>query len=133
MLYDSHRTNPSSSMVGTRPFGFMARYSGVRLPPNGPPTSTRSNGSPSSAHVQRTFMTLLEVVRRQLFRMEGDPLTASIRRRHPAADTDRPRRSAGLAPRPEDGGRRAHAETEPGRLRPVGGGMAQMPIPEPPP
>src|SRR3546814_8373953 len=72
-----------------------------------PPRSTRTDtlfpyttlfrSSPSSAHVLRTFMTLLEVVRPQIFSMEGDPLTASIRRRLPAADTDRQRRSAGLA------------------------------------
>jgi hypothetical protein len=30
---DSHRTKPSSSSVGTRPFGFLARYSGVRVSP----------------------------------------------------------------------------------------------------
>src|SRR3546814_16758570 len=102
------------------PFAFVARYSGVRLPPNGPPTSTRSNGSPSSAHVQRTFMTLLEVVRPQIFSMEGDPLTASIRRRLPAAATDRHRRSAGLALRLALERERVHADTDDRRPPPAG-------------
>src|SRR3546814_3834347 len=126
MLYDSHRTNPSSSMVGTRPFGFMARYSGVRLPPNGPPTSTRSNGSPSSAHVQRTFMTLLELVRPQTLSIEGDPLTASIRRRLPAADTDRQRPSADPALRPALERERVHPSTEHSPHQPVWERKAQM-------
>src|SRR3546814_1631928 len=101
-----------------------------------PPRSTRTDtlfpyttlfrSSPSSAHVLRTFMTLLEVVRPQIFSMEGDPLTASIRRRLPAADTDRQRRSAGLALRLELERERVHAETDARRLRPVGEGMAPM-------
>src|SRR3546814_190083 len=126
MLFDSHSTNPSSSMVGTRPFGFMARYSGVRLPPNGPPTSTRSNGSPSSAQVQRAFMTLLDVVRPQIFSMERYPLAVSVSRRISAPKPGDQRRSAALALRLELEGERIHAETDTRRLRPVGEGMAQM-------
>src|SRR6185312_7262069 len=51
---------PSSSSVGTRPVGFFARYSGVSLPPNLPPTSTRSYFRLSSSQHQTTFCTLIE-------------------------------------------------------------------------
>src|SRR5580704_11646218 len=60
-------------MVGTLPFGFIARYSGSRLPPNGPPRSTRSYSMPSSAQHHSTFCTLDEVVRPQIFSIEAPP------------------------------------------------------------
>src|SRR5215831_18369158 len=60
-------TSSSSLTVGTKPFGFSARYSGSWLPPKGPPISTRSYSIPSSAQHQSTFCTLDEVVRPQIF------------------------------------------------------------------
>src|SRR4051812_38753768 len=56
-----------SLTVGTRPLGLSRRYSASRLPPNGPPTSSRSYSRPSSAQVHSTFCTLDEVVRPQIF------------------------------------------------------------------
>src|SRR5512147_2739164 len=66
MLFDSHSTKSPSLMVGTRPLGFMAAYSGSLLPPNLPPQSRRSNCTPSSPQHQRTFCTLEESVRPQI-------------------------------------------------------------------
>src|SRR4029077_8836773 len=73
IVFDSQKTRPSSLIVGTRPFGFIARYSGSRLPPNGPPRSTRSYSMPSSAQHQSTFCTLDEVVRPQIFSITTPP------------------------------------------------------------
>ena len=47
----------SSCSVGTRPFGFIARYSGVSVPPKPRPTSRRSTARPSSATVHMTAWT----------------------------------------------------------------------------
>src|SRR6185295_17394042 len=58
---------PSSSITGTRPFGFIARYSGLSLPPNLPPTSTRSYARPSSSAHHTTFWTLIDETRPQIF------------------------------------------------------------------
>ena len=43
--------------------GFMARYSGVSVPPYLPPTSFRSTGRPTSAAAHITICTLLDVER----------------------------------------------------------------------
>src|SRR3954454_16681842 len=67
-----------SLTVGTRPLGLRLRYSGSRLPPNGPPTSRRSNGRSSSAQHHSTFWTLEDVDRPQIFSMEGSWLAAVI-------------------------------------------------------
>src|ERR1700752_2451734 len=64
-----------SLTVGTKPFGFMARYSESWLPPNGPPRSTRSYSIPSSAQHHNTFCTLDEVVRPQIFSIADSPIT----------------------------------------------------------
>src|SRR5690606_24691617 len=62
----SHRNGPSPSRTtGTSPLGFMALYSGVSLPPNVPPTSSRSQSSPSSASAHITNCTLPDVARPQ--------------------------------------------------------------------
>src|SRR5260221_14589643 len=53
--------------VGTSPFGLSFRYSGSRLPPNGPPWSTLSNGRSSSAQHHSTFFTFDELARPQIF------------------------------------------------------------------
>src|SRR6516162_3384700 len=74
IVFDSQRIKPSSLIVGTRPLGFIARYSGSRLPPNGPPRSTRSYSMPSSAQHQSTFWTLDEVVRPQIFSIVAPPV-----------------------------------------------------------
>src|ERR1700722_6640488 len=55
--------------VGTSPLGLSFRYSGSRLPPNGPPWSTRSWAMFSSAQVHNTFCTFDDVVRPQIFSM----------------------------------------------------------------
>ena len=48
MAFDSARWVPSSSSsVGMRPFGFLARNSGVRVSPRTMSISMRSNGMPS--------------------------------------------------------------------------------------
>ncbi len=62
-------TRSPSITVGTSPLGLILRYSGSRLPPNGPPQSTRSYSIPSSAQHHNTFCTLDEVVRPQIFSM----------------------------------------------------------------
>src|SRR3954454_8423042 len=58
-----------SLTVGTRPLGFNFRYSGSRLPPKGPPTSSRSNGRSSSAQHPSTFCTFDDVERPQILSM----------------------------------------------------------------
>ena len=63
MALDSHSTKPSSSMVGTSPLGFIARYSGMSVPPKAPPTSARPYARSSSAQHHRTFCTLEEFER----------------------------------------------------------------------
>src|SRR5215467_1085489 len=67
MEFDSHSRNSSSSSVGTRPFGFIARYAGSRFLPNGPPMSMRSCLSPISPIAHITFCTFDDVVRPQIF------------------------------------------------------------------
>src|SRR4026209_997714 len=66
MLFDSQSTKSPSLMVGTKPLGFMAAYSGSLLPPNFPPQSRRSNCTPSSPQHQSTFCTFEESVRPQI-------------------------------------------------------------------
>src|SRR5262245_1419395 len=61
---DSHNRKPSSSSsVGTRPFGFIARYFGSLFMPNGPPISMRVCSSPSSPTAHIAFCTLDDVLR----------------------------------------------------------------------
>src|SRR3972149_1405062 len=67
MLCDSHRMKPSSSSVGTRPLGFILRYSGVSTTPDCMPASMRSYGRLSSSRHQSAFFTLTELVRPQIF------------------------------------------------------------------
>src|SRR6266850_6646028 len=69
MLCDSHSVKPSSSMVGTRPVGFMRRYSGVLFTPCSMPASTRSYLRPSSSAAQSAFLTFTELTRPQIFNM----------------------------------------------------------------
>src|SRR6202047_4377291 len=71
-------TRSPSLTVGTRPFGFSARYSVSWLPPNGPPKSTRSYWSPSSAQHQSTFCTLDDVVRPQIFNIPATPIGSGL-------------------------------------------------------
>src|SRR5215813_14104142 len=66
MAFDSHSRKPSSSSVGTRPFGFMARYAGSLFLPNAPPTSMRSCSSLSSPTAHIAFCTLDDVLRPQI-------------------------------------------------------------------
>src|SRR5262249_42008741 len=66
MEFDSHSRNSSSCSVGTRPFGFIARYAGSLFLPNGPPISMRLCGRPSSPTAHITFCTLTEVFRPQI-------------------------------------------------------------------
>jgi hypothetical protein len=53
MAMDSDSTKPSSSMVGTRPLGFSARYSGVRVPGERGRMSLWSYESPSSPAIHK--------------------------------------------------------------------------------
>ena len=71
MECDSHRTKPSSSMVGTSPVGFMARYCWVLLTPNWRPASMRSYFRPSSSAAQSAFFTLTELMRPQIFSIQN--------------------------------------------------------------
>src|SRR4051812_44579700 len=70
MVCDSHSTKPSSFIVGTRPVGFIFRYSGVLLTPNCSPASMRSYFRPSSSTVQSAFFTLTELTRPQIFSID---------------------------------------------------------------
>src|SRR5258706_16197365 len=71
MLCDSHSTKPSSSIVGTRPVGFIFRYSGVLLMPKCRPASMRWYLSPSSSVAQRAFLTLTELTLPQIFNIRS--------------------------------------------------------------
>jgi len=66
MALDSVRKKPSSSITGTRPLGFIARYSGVLLSPKAPPASMRSNASPISSQHHTTFCTFTDESRPQM-------------------------------------------------------------------
>src|SRR5712671_2572700 len=63
MVCDSHSLKPSSSIVGTRPVGFIFRYSGVLLTPKCRPASMRSYLRPSSSAAHSAFLTLTELTR----------------------------------------------------------------------
>src|SRR5215204_4376946 len=56
-------------MVGIRPLGLRARYSGVSTTPKAIPASMRSKGRSSSAQHHSTFWTLIEFVRPQILSM----------------------------------------------------------------
>ena len=77
----------SSWSVGTRPFGFIARYSGVSLPPKSRPTSRRLDARPSSAMVHITAWTLSEVARPWTVSMRGSFQNGAST--GPSADVDR--------------------------------------------
>src|SRR5439155_12939785 len=88
---------PQASLVGTSPFGLSARYSGVLFLPNGPPTSSRSNGMSSSLQHHSTFCTLLDVLRPRIFSIVIVPCSireSVFRRERPA----RSRPNAGNTP-----------------------------------
>ncbi len=70
MAFDSHSTNPPSSITGTRPFALSRRYSGVLTTPNLPPASMRSYATPSSFAQATTFCTLTEERRPQILSMK---------------------------------------------------------------
>src|SRR5450830_1354101 len=74
IAFDSHRMKPSSSMVGTRPFGFSLRYSGVFTTPKLMPASMRSYGRPISSHSQVTFFRLDEFARPHIFSIRFLPI-----------------------------------------------------------
>src|ERR1700750_2418389 len=63
---DSHSTKSPSTKVGTRPLGFIARYSASLLRPNCMPASIRSWAMSSSARHQSTFCTFTEFGRPQI-------------------------------------------------------------------
>ena len=66
MELDSHSTKSPSTSVGTRPLGFIARYSGSQFLPNAMPASMRSKARSSSCRHQSTFWTLTELGRPQM-------------------------------------------------------------------
>ena len=56
MAFDSDSTAPSGkTTIGTRPAGFRARNSGVRVPPPGTSTSCQSAGMPRWAATHLTL------------------------------------------------------------------------------
>src|ERR1700755_1012072 len=63
---DSHSTKSPSTKVGTRPLGFIARYSASLLRPNCMPASIRSWAISSSARHHSTFCTFTEFGRPQI-------------------------------------------------------------------
>src|SRR5215212_9210720 len=73
MALDSQSTNPSSEIVGTRPLGLSARYSGSRVRPEVPPASMRSYCKPSSSQHHSTFWTFMEFFRPQIFSTPRPP------------------------------------------------------------
>src|SRR5918993_387978 len=79
MAFDSHRTKPSSEIVGTRPVGLRERYSSSWVPPKSPPASWRRNGISSSSQHQSTFCTLYEFFLPQTSSIRG-PLSPSSAR-----------------------------------------------------
>src|ERR1051326_9324419 len=81
MVLDSQTVRSSSCKVGTRPLGLSARYAGCLLPPNLPPTSTRSCFSPSSPTAHITFCTFEEVLRPQIFSIQSSRFHGSSFRR----------------------------------------------------
>src|SRR6266446_4228180 len=105
-----------SLTVGTRPLGLSWRYSGSRLPPNGPPRSIRSNGRSNSAQHHSTFCTLDELARPQIFsiaillphRGGGNGASVLLTTQPP------PRRKTAIFP---GLGRRRRSPHEPSRLR----------------
>src|SRR5438270_9052969 len=89
---------PSSSIVGTSPFGLSARYSVALFLPNGPPTSSRSNGISSSPQHHSTFCTLLDVLRPRIFSIVIVPCSTHESVYRPERPT-RSRPNAGNTPR----------------------------------
>src|SRR5579871_3894049 len=99
MVCDSQSLKPSSSIVGTRPVGFIFRYSGVLLTPNCSPASMRSYFRPSSSAAQSAFFTFTELTRPQIFirtlslKPDGLPVAARVAR-HEIAVVELPDRLA---------------------------------------
>src|SRR3984885_11467744 len=73
ITFDSHSLTCPSSIVGTRPFGLSARYSVVLFTSNSLPASILSYSKPSSPQHQRTFWTLMELARPQIFNISINP------------------------------------------------------------
>ena len=82
MAFDSQTTKPPSSMVGTVPLGFIARYDGVSTTPYGsapvetcpsgpivPLASVSSNSTSASVQAQRTRCVQIEFGRPQILTM----------------------------------------------------------------
>src|SRR5262249_3353183 len=91
IVCDSQMMKPSSSTVGTRPLGFILRYSGVLTTPKFRPASMRSYCKPSSSSDHSTFLTLTELTRPQTLIIDGSSETrgltvaTGVARRKPAA------------------------------------------------
>src|SRR5947209_4762914 len=68
-------------MVGTRPVGFIFRYSAVLFTPKCRPASMRSSSRPSSSAAHSTFFTLTEFVLPQIFSMSTPNQDSKIRDR----------------------------------------------------
>src|ERR1700761_8716729 len=71
--FDSHSTKPSSLMTGTIALGLSARNSAVSVDRKPDPQSSCSNGRFSSAQVQSTLRTLIELTLPRICSM-GDPV-----------------------------------------------------------
>src|SRR3546814_9899825 len=82
MVFDSQTDVSASISAGTTPFGLRRRYSGVRFPPNSPPTSSIWKAIPSSVRSHVTFWTLADVLRPRSLSMKR----SCRRNRHAACD-----------------------------------------------
>src|SRR3546814_13715616 len=81
-MFDSQTDVSASISAGTTPFGLRRRYSGVRFPPNSPPTSSIWKAIPSSVRSHVTFWTLADVLRPRSLSMKR----SCRRNRHAACD-----------------------------------------------
>src|SRR3546814_16062230 len=82
IVFDSQTDVSASISAGTTPFGLRRRYSGVRFPPNSPPTSSIWKAIPSSVRSHVTFWKLADVLRPRSLSMKR----SCLRNRH--ADSD---------------------------------------------
>ena len=67
--FASYEVALSSSITGTWPLGFNARYSGLSTTPNAPPASTRLYGNASSSTHHNALRTFDEFLRPHTFSM----------------------------------------------------------------
>src|SRR3546814_9198661 len=104
-MFDSQTDVSASISAGTTPFGLRRRYSGVRFPPNSPPTSSIWKAIPSSVRSHVTFWTLADVLRPRSLSMKR----SCRRNRHAACDCRA--RADGIEPSLDVGNGRSEEHT----------------------